>query len=126
MGGTRPESTTEATNGITSLADAIEHVDEPQDSRSCPHNCHGSLDVDDDDRVYCTSCHCTPDGVFLPPTSYSNHSNGKRDVGHSDSVEVYYNSRNVILAGGYEAPYDECESERPHGVGDEYTFDLTP
>ncbi|WP_206750518.1 hypothetical protein, partial [Halorubrum sp. SP9] len=69
MSSTRPESDNELA-GVTSLADAI-RTDEPEDTRSCPHEtCEGSLSVRDDDTVYCTACRCTPDGVYLPPEGY--------------------------------------------------------
>jgi len=122
MTGTRPESDTNGTS-VTSLADAL-RGDEPEDTRSCPHEtCEGSLSVRDDDTVYCTSCRCTPEGVFLPPKGYpSDGPNTRVELwGHDE----YDNSRLPRLAGGYEPVYDEDDDERPAGVGDEYTFDLS-
>lgn len=170
MGGTKATTSEDGGVQITTLADAIEDVDTKFDSRKCrDENCHGTLFVDDlddsekssardfatqsnnDDRVVrCGSCYCTPDGVFLPPTtttystsdrddrvthgrhnddsaSQSRHPKGSsKEVGHADHVENYYNSKRVILAGGYEPPYDEDDDERPDSVPEEYSFDLTP
>ena len=137
---------------ITSLADAIK-TDEPEDTRSCRHqDCHGTLTVTDEDRVVCGSCRCTPDGVFLPPESSGgsgfrryNPRFARRTTwcgdGYADSDpkgvpdedgvlqrwnhEKYDNSDKARLAGGYDDVYDEEEAERPAGVGDEYTFNLT-
>jgi hypothetical protein len=36
-----------------------------------------------------------------------------------------YPNGSVRLAGGYERVYDEDDENRPDGVGDEYTFDLS-
>lgn len=55
------------TDGRTKLARAIEDIDTKFDSRDCPHECHGTLSTDDDGRVLCETCRCTPDGVYLPP-----------------------------------------------------------
>jgi hypothetical protein len=65
MAGTQATTTDDGTT-YTELAEAM-RSDEPQDSRECPHECHGSLSVKDDDTVLCESCRCTPDGVYLPP-----------------------------------------------------------
>jgi len=65
MAGTQATTTEDGTT-YTELAEAM-RSDEPQDSRDCPHKCHGSLSVKDDDTVLCESCRCTPDGVYLPP-----------------------------------------------------------
>jgi len=66
MGGTQA-TTTDGGTTHTELAEAM-RSDEPQDSRDCPHECHDSLSVKDDDTVLCESCRCTPDGVYLPPS----------------------------------------------------------
>ena len=122
MSSPRPESDNELA-GVTSLADAI-RSDQPEDTRSCPHeSCEGSLSVQDDDTVYCTSCHCTPAGVFCPPDPYP--SRGPNTRVESWSHGSYNNSGLPRLAGGYEPVYDEDEDRRPNGVGTEYTFDLS-
>lgn len=67
-------SVTEATsNGgcdeseLTGLAKGIA-TDPAGDSRSCKHEgCHGSLELDDSDRVVCDLCHCTLDGAYIHP-----------------------------------------------------------
>jgi len=43
--------------------------DRDEDTRKCPHNCHGHLEVVEqanDEMVLCQSCRCTPDGVYYP------------------------------------------------------------
>lgn len=122
MSSTRPESDNDR-SGVTSLADAI-RTDEPEDTRSCrQETCEGSLTVRDDDTVYCTSCRCTPEGVFVPPKGYP--SRGPNTRVETWEHGQYDNSEVARLAGGYEPVYDEDDAERPNGVGDEYTFDLT-
>jgi len=122
MSGTRPESDNELA-GVTSLADAI-RTDKPEDTRSCRQDtCEGSLSVRNDDTVYCTSCYCTPAGVFVPPNPHP--SDGENALLGSWGHDTYNNSESVRLAGGYEPVYDEDEDRRPNGVGDEYTFDLS-
>jgi len=157
------------------LADGI-RTDLPEDTRDCPHECHGHLTVDEDDRVICTLCRCDPDGVYYPPepwddsesTTRSSGSNphpsrvqnhhpdrpdydetvwgGRTDVRggrprchlgvvtptvridtegwRGDNEEVYSNET-PRMAGGSERVYDRDDDARPHGVGDEYTFDLS-
>lgn len=73
MGGTLAESDS-GTDGRTKLAQAIEDIDTKYNSRDCPHECHGTLTTDDDSRVLCESCRCTPDGVYLPPESDTDNS----------------------------------------------------
>ena len=120
MGSTRPE--TDTGNGVTSLADAL-RTDEPEDTRDCPHeSCEGSLSVTDDDRVLCQTCRCTPEGVFLPPDPKGQQ--GENGVPQAWNHDEYPNGA-ARLAGGYDDVYDEDEDERPRGVGDEYTFDLS-
>jgi len=122
MAGTRPESDNEKA-GVTSLADAI-RTDKPEDTRSCrQETCEGSLTVREDDTVYCTSCRCTPAGVFLPPKGYP--SRGPNTLLETWEHGTYNNSGNPRLAGGYEPVYDEDADRRPDAVDDEYTFDLS-
>jgi hypothetical protein len=119
---------TDTSDGLTSLANAIKNIDRTVDSRQCraTEDCHGTLRLTDDDEVVCTSCQCKPDGTFiLPPAYQEQDTSPEQTVGHAVKVERYYNSDNVILPGGYEAPYDEDDDERPNSVGDEYTYDLT-
>jgi len=68
---TATEEDTVETENESSLLSGIK-TDEPQDTRSCPHeHCHGSLSVENEDsnneRVICQSCRCTPDGVYFEP-----------------------------------------------------------
>lgn len=159
-------------------------TDRGDDTRDCPHDCHGSLgllyedaedasagppsatptsdenedqDHDEDEGegedtevvAVCHTCRCTPDGEFLSPetfewyspytgagTDYAGRSphpsrvqmvapDGWRECGDRRGHDRYSGSRKVRLAGGYDAVYDEDETDRPHGVGGEYTFDLT-
>jgi hypothetical protein len=38
------------------------------DVRACPHDCHGTLELtEDEDNVVCSFCRCRPDGTYLPP-----------------------------------------------------------
>ncbi len=129
---------------VTTLAAGLKN-DEPQDSRGCPHDCHGNLTLTEKDRVVCDGCRCTPDGVYIPlddahkydgvgfsaykplgsdpentdPNGWK-HCLAPEYVNHDD----YDNSQNVRLAGGYEAVYDQDDERRPNGVSDEYTFNL--
>ena len=131
MGSTRPE--TDTGNGVTSLADAL-RTDEPEDTRDCPHeSCEGSLSLTDNDRVLCQTCRCTPEGVFLPldplDEGGSSASNPKGQRGEDRVPQAWnhdeYPNGAARLAGGYDDVYDEDDDERPCGVGDEYTFDLS-
>lgn len=137
---TRPESDTSGDTAVTSLAEGIRD-DGPKDSRACKQeSCHGTLTVDDDDRVYCSSCRCTPAGVFLGfnhdehgssngttgfPSYNPKGQQGEDRVVESWDHDEYDYSNRVRLAGGYEPVYDVDEDNRPRGVGDEYTFDLS-
>lgn len=144
MSGTE-SSVAEPTVEVRTLADCIEHVDTPIDSRSCPHDCHGNLDLTDSGNVICQTCRCTPDGVYLPPKERTwgkdRHDRlfeprgsgflggnpwGQR--GEDGSVEraVRYDNSNIVqMAGGYEEVYNRDPDIRPNGVGTEYTFDLS-
>jgi len=84
MAGTQA-TTTENGNTYTELAEGL-RTDEPQDSRDCPHDCHGELTVDDDDTVYCETCRCTPDGVFLPPDNWED---STRQDGHCSQYAFF-------------------------------------
>lgn len=139
MAGTRPESDGGTTAQLTKLAHAIEHIDRDRDSRDCPHDCHGSLDVDDDGRVICESCRCTPDGVYIPPKeTRSSGSNPKGSWGENtlpdggyyhctffepiwpigkhpwadSDRERYRNSNEVVLAGGFEEAWPHEKTSR--------------
>jgi len=152
MSETKPQSDSATNNTLTGLAHAIKNVDRDADTRKCPHECHGTLQLTDDDRVICPSCRCTPDGVYLPPDDHGDNSGqdsqcmqfaffvGKRKIGplSSDSYpkgerpqspsngrEYYSQSNKPILPGGHERVYDEDDTNRPNWVGDEYTFDLS-
>lgn len=132
---------TDVSQTTTPLAHAIEHIDRDTDKRSCPHECHGSLSVDDG-RVLCETCRCTPDGVYLPPADESTLNEGRcsqfswfypkgsrpEDVvaqqwkhdnyrGHGNTTLV-----RVRMAGGYQDVYDETH---PVGNGDGYEWDLS-
>lgn len=151
MAGTK-STTSENKSGLTGLAHAIVNVDEPRDSRDCPHECHGELTVDEEDRVLCETCRCTPDGVYLPPETHESTASGcglqatffdpYHGIGPAssdadpkglrpevrskrDSYYDCYPSGAARLAGGYEAVYDEDDEGRPDGVPEDYTFDLS-
>jgi len=120
---------TTADNGetLTPLAKGIK-TDEDHDTRGCPHDeCHGSLMLTNSENVVCTSCRCTPDGIYLPPTDGNGTSAfaGRNDRTPTWDHDTYDTSNKQRLAGGYEAVYDEDDENRPNGVGTEYTFDLT-
>jgi len=41
-----------------------------EDVRACPHDCHGTLELTEDENdVVCSFCRCRPDGTYLPPES---------------------------------------------------------
>lgn len=103
--------------------------DEDQDTRDCPHNCHGSLSVVEDgdtERVLCQSCRCTPEGVYYDPDDSTtpeigfqafapNRDNWDRGLEwrRSGEREKYRNSGNVKMVGAFEGPYpDEWTSPR--------------
>lgn len=134
---------TDSSTERTPLAHALQAIDTKYDSRDCPHNCSGTLSVDDNDRVLCESCRCTPDGVYLPPTDESATMEGrfsqfvwfypKGQRPEDGVVEQWEHDRypgsdrqcqlpRVRMAGGYEAVYDET---LPAGEGDEYEYDLS-
>jgi hypothetical protein len=129
------DPTTDSSHATTPLAHAIEHIDRDTDERSCPHECHGSLSVDDG-RVLCETCRCTPDGVFLPPADESTVNEGRcsqylwfntkvpqtNHPWHTGECERYHNSNRAKMPGGYQNVYDETH---PAGKGDEYTFDIS-
>jgi len=131
---------------VTSLAAGLKN-DEPRDTRGCPHDCHGTLKLTDNDRVVCDGCRCTPDGVYIPLDDAEQYDgtpsltyNPKGlwggnppsdawslcpDTGYElhDTYDNYpYNTR---LAGGYEKVYDQDEERRPNGVDETYTWDLS-
>ena len=108
-------TTAEDSAGVTPLAQGLKN-DRASDSRPCPHDtCHGELTLTNDDRVVCTSCRVTPNGVFLMPDW-----EGEDDEDGED--ERYSNSNEVILPGGREVVYDETH---PAGGTDEYVFDVS-
>lgn len=74
-------ATTNDSAELTGLAYAISEIDTKYDSRDCPHDCHGSLSVDDEGRVLCETCRCTPDGVYLPPEDDSSTNKDTNDGG---------------------------------------------
>jgi hypothetical protein len=124
-------TTTEDNDGPTRpLVKAIkdEHVDE---DRRCRHSdCDGELTLTDAENPICKMCRCTPDGIYLPPQSRGGGSGfstpyPKGSRPETAGAETYENSDIVRLPGGHEAVYDETEANRPHGVGPEYTFDLS-
>jgi len=137
----------------TTLAGGL-RTDEPSDKRSCPHDCHGQLTLinqDEDDtptRVVCTLCRCSPSGTYYPPerkdsgdshtgVQYSffhppdssgggiNGYDPKRVNGGEEPDPRTYSNGTVRLPGGYEAVYDQDDSNRPDGVSSAYTFDLS-
>lgn len=101
---------------IRTLADAIKHIDKDQDTRDCPHECHGVLTVTDDNVVLCQSCRCTPDGVYYPPEQNDSSTNsGRVKSNHNPwgqrrehgNVDRYRHSNKVRLAGGYTEAYPQ-------------------
>jgi len=141
---------TDETPDVRSQYESVAHgleIDRDRDSRNCRQpDCHGSLAIRDE-WVVCTSCFCTPDGIFVPPEEDDSDADAlglhsqftwfhPRGQGRSNGenphpsdgengVPRYRNSKNVRLVGGIEEVYNEDESIRPAGVDDEYTFDLT-
>lgn len=133
---------------LTPLAKGLK-IDHEEDSRSCPHECHGELELTEDGTVLCQLCRCTPDGVYYPPDGEWDDDDSQcvqyrwfhptieaREGGFPDenphplrggnrSVEHYSHSGAVILVGGFEIVYNENDEIRPNGVTEEYTFDLT-
>jgi hypothetical protein len=131
---------------VTSLAAGLKN-DEPRDTRGCPHDCHGTLKLTEQDRVVCDGCRCTPEGVYIPlddaeqydgvgfsaykplgsdpentdPNAWK-HCNAPEYVDHDTYDNYPYNTR---LAGGYEAVYDQDDQRRPNGVDESYTWDLS-
>jgi len=97
--------------------------DEDQDTRDCPHNCHGSLTVverEAEEMVLCQSCRCTPDGVYYDPDDSTtpevgfqafapNRDNWDRGLEwrRSGERERYRNSDNVMMVGAFEGPYPD-------------------
>ncbi len=135
MTGTATQNGTADDAGLTPLAKGLKN-DRPEDSRSCPHECHGSLSLLDDNRVICETCRCTPDGIYIPldepKTSViegrclqSSWFNPYPSRSQNGSPERYDGSNRVRLPGGFEEVYDEDPEGRPRGVGDEYTWDLS-
>jgi len=102
--------------------------DEDQDTRDCPHNCHGSLSVEEHDSeeiVLCQSCRCTPDGVYYDPDDSTtpevgfqafapNRDNWDRGLEwrQSGERERYRNSDNVMMVGAFERAYPEERTSR--------------
>jgi len=141
---------TDNDTGVHEKYESVAHgleIDTDRDSRNCRQpDCHGSLAIRDE-WVICTSCRCTPDGIFVPPDEESENTiedgqcsqftwfhplgqgrlNGENPhpADGENGVPRYRNSKNVRLIGGVEEVYNEDESIRPAGVDDEYTFDLT-
>jgi len=120
-------------SGHTPLVQGLKN-DRPEDSRSCPHECHGSLSLTDEDIPICQSCRCTPDGVYLPTSmdttankAWRSGSRGENPYPSrgEDAPPRYDNSDLVVLPGGHEEVYDEDDENRPNGVIDEYTWDLS-
>lgn len=134
---------------LSELAYNIKYADRDVDKRECRRDdCDGRLMVEDD-RVVCSVCRTTPDGIYVPPKShdkdrevyYDIDSNGQTDYrtwsypssysypypseGENHHLQRYDNSNRVRLPGGCEAVYDENDDRRPNGVTEEYTFDLT-
>jgi hypothetical protein len=137
MSATQNGTASEATVELTTLADCIEHVDGPVDTRDCPHDCHGNLSLTDDEEVICETCRCTPDGEYISPEERTwvsqprgwlfsrPNPKGERLQNHPpDERERYRGSNLVRLYGGRTCLYDADDEERPDGVTEEYTFDL--
>mgnify|MGYP007038804118 CR=1 FL=1 len=141
------KSTTSSDQSKTAtLAEGIKN-DREEDTRGCPHEgCHGHLTLtEDENRVVCSGCRCTPDGVYLPlPESkhaitYVASRRNPEGLWGGNTVrdgwelvfrrghDTYDNRYQDVprLAGGYEAVYDQDERGRPHGVSDAYTWDLS-
>lgn len=128
-------------SGRTPLVEGLKR-DRPEDSRDCPHECHGSLTLTENERVICQSCRCTPDGVFSEPSestpdqprglvssarnpypSHTENGDAEREW-YSHSFRECSLTR-VRMPGGFENVYDENDENRPDGVDDEYTWDLS-
>jgi hypothetical protein len=143
MSQARTDPAIDSTDTTTSLAHAIEHIDTATDDRDCPHGCHGTLSVDDDDRVICETCRCTPAGVYIPPSEDSSRTDSRcsqfqwfyprGQTGDNGDAESFdhdkYNGPDnsttltrVRMAGGYQHVYDETHSA---GAGDAYEWDIS-
>ena len=146
------EDSSDQSDELSPLAAGMQ-TDRDTDRRSCPHeDCHGHLELTDEDppRVCCVSCRCTPSGTYLPPDDSIDEDSDDPAVLQTGSVgqcvqftffypnggptdttfrwfsdRESYESGTTKMAGGFEAVYDEDEDNRPYGVGDEYTFDLS-
>ena len=133
----------DSTDTTISLAHAITHIDTDTDDRNCPHECHGTLSVTDDDRVICETCRCTPAGVYIPPPERSSRTKPRyvqsgwfdpRGVRGDNGVAQSFNHdeyngpdtsttlTRVRMAGGYQRVYDETHSA---GAGDSYEWDIS-
>jgi len=125
---------------IETLADRLEHVDGPTDTRHC--SCGGVLTLTESGNPICQQCRCTPAGVYLPPPQkewlidakeylydargqWSSASDPKGKRVQTTRPERYDNSNLVVLVGGREELYNADDDIRPNGVTDEYTFDLS-
>ena len=89
MGGT-VSTTSDNGDGVTPLIRGL-RIDEDADSRHCPHECHGSLELIEEDSpgpptVVCGACRCTPDGVYLPP-KWPHEDNGGSNSEESETAE---------------------------------------
>jgi len=119
------DSTTDTTTDsepVDTLLKGLKN-DEDQDTRKCPHNCHGELSVVEDgdtERVLCQSCRCTPEGIYYDPDDSTtpevgfqafapNRDNWDRGLEwrRSDDRERYRNSDNVKMVGGFEEAWPQ-------------------
>jgi len=137
MSATRNGTTSESSPELTELAHRITEIDTPIDSRDCPHDCGGTLTVEDD-TVICSTCRCTPDGVYIDPPertwvkqsrgwlfSRPNPKGERLETWPPDERERYRGSNETRMVGAYSTSlFDADDDERPDSVTDEYTFEL--
>jgi len=65
MSGTKSTTSESEHSVLTPLARGLKN-DRDEDVRKCPHECHGELQLTEENMVVCGTCRCTPDGVYLP------------------------------------------------------------
>lgn len=120
-------------NVTTSLAQGMQY-DREEDTRSCPHDCHGHLELSEDDVPICATCRCSPEGVYYPPDTYSGgqieprgtvlrarnpHHRASRSTLHpwaNDERERYRGSNAIILPGGFEDAWPQEMTTRDDSI----------
>lgn len=120
-------------DAITSLAQGMV-FDHEEDTRSCPHDCHGTLELNEDSIPICQSCRCSPEGIYYHPDEYDagrlepngtvlppRNPKGKDSRTHihpwaNDPRDRYRGSNAVILAGGFEEAWPQEKTTRDDSI----------